>query len=192
MNIILKKEEEKKVIKPKKSLILLLFIIPIYISFILILLITEEIVRGFIELINFGIMYTINTILTNETYLNSSVVLFIEILILIILFKYTKKNNQIKGIFLNINLLFFFLASSWIIFMTLFPFVGSILFVLINPIIKIYFVVNISINANKYALNQYLKDGYNIVNYDDLNDKEKKFIKKAKKRKRPSYLYFKF
>lgn len=192
MNIILKKEEETKVIKPKKPLILLLFIIPSYLQFLLILLLIKYIYFGFVELINSGNIDTIFPIITNKIFLYNVLIFVLGILILIILFKYTKKNKQIKGIFINVNLLFIFLTSSWMIFTMLFSFLGFFLSFTIYPIIKIYFVVNIAINANKYELNQYLKDGYNIVNYDDLNDKEKKFIKKAKKRKRPSYLYFKF
>lgn len=169
MNIVLKKDKKIRILKSKMNILILinLFILLILNLFSLLIL-NLFLFRVFIYII------------------------VIKVIILIFLLYLTKKNNQSRGILLNYIVFSIMLMSTLVINLTVLNLLWDFINIFIYPVIKIIFLINLSINANKYSLYQYLKDGYEITNYNELDKKTKTYIEKSKKKKRPSYLLFKF
>lgn len=175
MNIHLEKEDKKILIKPKIQLYL--------ISYFLI---------GYNSVFSFSLllMYIPYKNIVNEFRVVLTLTI-LELMILIFVFIKAKINKQVKGIFFNLNIYFLVLAQSMFC-LFLVPVWALLVYIIVYPLLKIYIILDLVINANKYELKQRLDEGYEIINFNELNEKEKIFINKSKNKKKSSYLVFKF
>ncbi len=56
----------------------------------------------------------------------------------------------------------------------------------------IFLFIHLILNSNKYSLAQYIKEGYEIENFDELNQETKIWIEENKDIKRPKFLLLDF
>lgn len=118
--------------------------------------------------------------------------LMLEVFIMIFIFVKIKKTKQIKGVLLNYFSTSILLEITALIYILVLSLMWDFIISFLYLIFKVCLIISLSINANKYSLYQYLKSGYEITNYCDLDDESIRFIEKAKNKKRASYLFLKF
>ncbi len=68
----------------------------------------------------------------------------------------------------------------------------SLIDILAMFILAIYIFVHLILNANKYSLAQYIKEGYEVSNMDQLDEKTKSWIEENKEKERAKFLLLKF
>ncbi len=132
----------------------------------------------------------------NAWYVLTGFIPFIGGILLLVLLIMRK---QFRGIFLNILLISVIVGP---LFLILFAIMVAIseplggLFLLMEIIgffvFKIYLYVLFVRKANRYSLAQYLEEGYEIINMDQLGEESKFWIEESKDIKRNKILLLKF
>ncbi len=132
----------------------------------------------------------------NAWYVLTGFIPFIGGILLLVLLIVKK---QFKGVFLNMLIISaiattIYLFSS-VIFFAISEFLG-VLFLLLGIVaffaLAIYLYVLFVRKANRYALAQYLEDGYEIINMDQLDEEAKVWVEESKDIKREKFLLLKF
>ncbi len=107
--------------------------------------------------------------------------------------------KQFRGIFLN-GFLIGLIAGGVIMVLSI---VGGIINIklgeslmiiswLVYIAFAIYMYIHFVLNANKYSLSQYLADGYEITNENELGTATKMWLEENKNKKRAKFLLIKF
>ncbi len=107
--------------------------------------------------------------------------------------------KQFKGVILNgflIGLVIFALTMLLTIVGGFISIALGGLLVLIcalgSMVFSIYFYVHMIINANKYSLAQYIQEGYEVSNMDQLDEVTKLWIEENKEKQRAKFLFLEF
>lgn len=100
--------------------------------------------------------------------------------------------KQFKGVYLNTEIISIVTRTFALLFIyTKIPSLVILMYV-IALIIYAFSLIIVMLNANKYSLAQYLKEGYEIIDEENLSSREKEFIKKNKDINKPKYLLLDF
>ncbi len=106
--------------------------------------------------------------------------------------------KQFRGVIINqflVSLIMFLLFILAGLIAIISAKVSAILILIIfffSMILEIFLYVHLILNSNKYSLAQYIKEGYEIENLDELDGKTKYWIEENKDIKRPKFLLLDF
>ncbi len=68
----------------------------------------------------------------------------------------------------------------------------SLIAILAAFILGIYIFIHLVLNANKYSLAQYIQEGYEIANMEQLDEVTKSWIEENKEKQRAKFLFLEF